>query len=106
MKWTTQTIIALAFTSFAFPALAQDEGGPTAAQMKDTFAPAPYSPYAGANIPTRVFWGDTHVHTSYSFDAGAFGARLGPPDAYRFARGEEVTTSTGQRARLSRPLVK
>jgi len=104
MKWTTQTIIALTFTSFAFPALAQDEGGPTAAQMKDTFAPAPYSPYAGANIPTRVFWGDTHVHTSYSFDAGAFGARLGPPDAYRFARGEEVTTSTGQRARLSRPL--
>jgi hypothetical protein len=80
------------------------EGGPTAAQMKGTFAPAPYSPAAGANIPTRVFWGDTHLHTSYSFDAGAFGARLGPPDAYRFARGEEITTSTAQRARLSRPL--
>ena len=104
MTRTTQIILALAFASCVFPALAQDEGGPTAAQMKDTFAPAPYSPYAGANIPTRVFWGDTHVHTSYSFDAGAFGARLGPPDAYRFARGEEVTTSTGQRARLSRPL--
>jgi len=104
MKWTTQIITALAFASFVFQALAQDQGGPTAAQMKDTFAPAPYSPYAGANIPTRVFWGDTHVHTSYSFDAGAFGARLGPLDAYRFARGGEITTSTGQRARLSRPL--
>ena len=103
MKRATQTILALAFASFALPALAQ-ETGPTAEQMKNTFPAAPYSPYAGANIPTRVFWGDTHLHTSYSFDAGAFGARLGPPDAYRFARGEEVTTSTGQRARLSRPL--
>jgi hypothetical protein len=37
-------------------------------------------------------------------DAGAFGARLTPADAYRFARGEEITTSTGLRAKLSRPL--
>jgi hypothetical protein len=39
-----------------------------------------------------------------SFDAGAFGARLLPRDAYRFARGEEVTSSTGLQVRLSRPL--
>src|SRR6266496_6671963 len=39
---------------------------------------APYSPYAGRNFPTRPFFGDTHVHTSYSMDAGAFGCRLGP----------------------------
>jgi hypothetical protein len=103
MKRTAQTLLVLAIASITSLALAQ-ETGPTAEQMKDTFPAAPYSPYAGANIPTRVFWGDTHLHTSYSFDAGAFGARLGPPDAYRFARGEEVTTSTGQRARLSRPL--
>lgn len=63
-----------------------------------------YSPYAGRNFPTRVFWGDTHLHTGMSMDAGAFGARLGPEDAYRFARGEEVTSSTGQRVKLSRPL--
>jgi hypothetical protein len=37
-------------------------------------------------------------------DAGAFGARLGPEDAYRFARGEELTSSTGLRVKLSRPL--
>ena len=37
-------------------------------------------------------------------DAGAFGARLGPKDAYRFAKGEEVTASSGQRVKLSRPL--
>ena len=65
---------------------------------------APYSPYAGRNFPTRPFFGDTHTHTSFSMDAGAFGARLGPKDAYRFAKGEEVTASSGQRAKLSRPL--
>src|SRR6476660_3106650 len=64
----------------------------------------PYSPYAGRNFPTRPYFGDTHLHTSYSMDAGAFGARLGPKDAYRFAKGEEVIASSGQRAKLSRPL--
>jgi hypothetical protein len=63
-----------------------------------------YSPYAGRNFPTRPLFGDTHLHTSFSMDAGAFGARLSPSDAYRFARGEEVTSSTGQRVKLSRPL--
>src|SRR5688572_19546714 len=67
-------------------------------------AEAPYSPSAGSRHPQRPLFGDTHVHTSFSMDAGAFGARLGPADAYRFAKGEEVTASSGQRARLSRPL--
>jgi hypothetical protein len=64
----------------------------------------PYSPYAGRAFPTRPFFGDTHLHTGYSMDAGAFGARLAPKDAYRFARGEELTASSGQRVKLSRPL--
>ncbi len=63
-----------------------------------------YSPYADRNFPTRPFFGDTHLHTSFSMDAGAFGARLGPRDAYRFARGEQVMASTGQPVKLSRPL--
>ena len=67
-------------------------------------AKPPYSPYAGRNFPTRPFFGDTHLHTSFSMDAGAFGARLSPKDAYRFAKGEEVVASSGQRAKLSRPL--
>jgi Protein of unknown function (DUF3604) len=54
--------------------------------------------------PTRVFFGDTHLHTSMSLDAGAFGNRLGVEDAYRFARGEEVMASSVQKAKLSRPL--
>jgi hypothetical protein len=64
----------------------------------------PYSPYAGRNYPTRPLFGDTHLHTSYSFDAGAFGCRLGPKVAYRFAKGEEVVASLGERVKLSRPL--
>jgi Protein of unknown function (DUF3604) len=64
----------------------------------------PYSPYAGSAIPARPLFGDTHLHTSFSMDAGAFGARVGPRDAYRFARGEEVTASSKQPVRLSRPL--
>jgi hypothetical protein len=61
-------------------------------------------PAAAGEAANRVFFGDTHLHTSFSMDAGAFGARLGPRDAYRFAKGEQVTASSGQPAKLSRPL--
>lgn len=54
--------------------------------------------------PERVYWGDTHLHTSNSVDAFAFGAKLGPEDALRFARGEEVTSTGGLKAKLDRPL--
>jgi hypothetical protein len=64
----------------------------------------PYSPYAGRTYPTRPLFGDTHLHTSASMDAGAYGCRLGPRDAYRFAKGQEVIASMGERVRLSRPL--
>jgi hypothetical protein len=63
-----------------------------------------YSPYAGRKFPTKVFWGDTHLHTSNSLDARAFGVTLGPEEAYRLARGEEVIASHGERVKLSRPL--
>ena len=93
----------------AMPALAQ-QGTPTDIGTLDketaeqAFKKRPYSPYAGRKFPTRPLFGDTHLHTSFSMDAGAFGARLAPQDAYRFAKGEEVTASSGQQARLSRPL--
>jgi hypothetical protein len=86
------------------PARAQDTGTLDQEKAAEAFKKPGYSPYAGRNFPTRPFFGDTHLHTSFSMDAGAFGARLGPRDAYRFARGEEVTSSTGQPAKLSRPL--
>jgi len=63
-----------------------------------------YSPYAQRAFPSRPLWGDTHLHTTFSFDAATFGNRLGLEEAYRFARGEEVIASSGQPARLARPL--
>ncbi|MCA0931660.1 DUF3604 domain-containing protein [Lutimonas saemankumensis] len=63
-----------------------------------------YSPYAGRYFPTQVFWGDTHLHTSNSLDARAFGTVLGPEEAYRLARGEEITATHGEKIKLSRPL--
>lgn len=63
-----------------------------------------YSPYAGKKFPTTVLWGDTHLHTNLSLDARAFGVTVSPADAYRLARGEEITTTHGEPIRLSRPL--
>ena len=62
---------------------------------------------AGAADPqtTELFWGDTHVHSSYSLDANLFNNfTLGPDVAYRFARGEAVEMREGGRAQLRRPL--
>lgn len=88
-----------------FPAMAQDSGALDKDKAEAAHKRAPiYSPYADRDFPTRPFFGDTHLHTSFSMDAGAFGARIGPRDAYRFARGEQLTASSGQPVKLSRPL--
>ncbi len=83
---------------------AQDAGTPTKQSLSDAYTGKAYSPYAHRNFPERPLWGDSHLHTSLSMDAGLFGNRLLPRDAYRLARGEEVVSSTGQSLRLSRPL--
>jgi len=65
---------------------------------------ADFSPYVDESFPRNLYWGDTHLHSSLSTDAFGFGVRLGPEQAYRFASGEQVTTSHGLQARLGRPL--
>ncbi len=91
------TISAGAGDAVGLPAPTAEAAGAFPAQKH-------FSPYAGRNFPTQVYWGDTHLHTGMSMDAGAFGARLTPEDAYRFARGEELTSSTGLKVRMDRPL--
>ena len=65
--------------------------------------PNTYSPYADQGHATQVFWGDQHQHTSFSPDAGLVGNRLSPDDAYLFARGEQLRSSSGQLVQLVRP---
>ena len=98
-------VVATALGASPSVVLAQDAGSHNQEDVGKAFpAKPPYSPYAGRSYPTRPFFGDTHLHTAFSMDAGAIGARLAPPDAFRFARGEEVTSNTGQPVKLSRPL--
>ena len=72
--------------------------------MQGVFKQPSYSPYAGRNVPTELLWGDTHLHTNLSLDARAGGVILSPEDAFRFARGDEVTASGGFRIKLGQPL--
>ena len=107
MKRITQLSAGVAgvlTTCLLSPAIAQDAGAPSKEQIERTVQKPAYSPYANRDFPARPLFGDTHLHTGFSFDAGAFGARLTPRDAYRFARGEQITASSGQPVKLSRPL--
>jgi len=88
----------------AAPAMAQDAGTPSAELLSEAYTGSAYSPYAGRAFPERALWGDSHLHTSLSFDARFFGNTLPPSEAYRFARGEEVVSASGQPIRLARPL--
>lgn len=65
---------------------------------------ADYSPHADRSMPDRVFFGDTHLHTTSSPDAFLFGVQLSPDDAFRFAKGERVTSTHGLPVRLIEPL--
>jgi len=56
------------------------------------------------DYPQQVYFGDTHLHTSNSFDAGAFGNTLDPNVAYQYARGEQVIASMGLKTQLVKPL--
>ncbi|MEI6099335.1 MAG: DUF3604 domain-containing protein [Alphaproteobacteria bacterium] len=81
----------LAVFGMELPALAQD------ADLAAREAALPANPLKNA------YFGETHVHTSYSLDAYIGGARLTPMDAYSFARGHSVVVN-GQVHNIGRPL--
>jgi len=103
--WTLQTMLLFAGVLLAPTAWAQHPGNDEGLTKEDVarITQPNFSPYAGRNFPTRVLWGDTHLHTAISVDAGTMN-RIGQEDAFRFARGEEIATTYGLRAKLSRPL--
>jgi len=71
------------------PAYAQGDAPPTVPDNRQ------YSPYPAQPFPDRVYFGDMHLHTSYSTDAGMIGNTLEPEQPYRYAHGETVTSQHG-----------
>jgi hypothetical protein len=103
-KTTAKWLSCLLFGSITVSSQAQVPPPPDGQILSKAYTGTAYSPYAGRDFPSNVYWGDTHLHTDISMDAGAFGNRLGLDAAYRFARGEQVESTNGGPARLSRPL--
>ena len=104
MTKSTLLLLAAAAMAITLPAAAQDAGTPSIGELSPLYPGKTYSPYAKRPFPSNIYWGETHVHTGISLDAGLFGNILGHEDAYRFARGEEIRSSSGLPARLGRPL--
>ena len=102
----SQLLVAVAVITLIMPcvSLASDIGSPDPKTISKLYPGKTYSPYAQRSFPSRVYWGETHLHTGLSLDAGLFGCVLNHEDAYRFARGEEVKSSTGLPVKLGRPL--
>jgi hypothetical protein len=94
-------VLLIAGLSLTVPLLAQD----VAPERDDYDAPKKeYSPYVEDHFPNNVYFGDTHLHTSWSADSGMGGATIGPDGAYRVSRGESITTNSGWKVKLVRPL--
>ena len=74
---------------------------PAASAPAQSPAAAPAKP----NPLRDVFFGETHLHTSWSFDAYVFGNTLaGPEDAYQFALGKPIRHPAGYMVQIKRPL--
>jgi len=95
---------AVTFLVSTTQTLASDAGSVDIEVLKGLYPGKSYSPYAQRSFPSNVYWGETHLHTSLSLDAGLFGNNLDYEDAYRLARGEEVRSATGIPVKLGRPL--
>jgi hypothetical protein len=63
-------------------------------------------PALGQGNPLRdAYFGETHVHTSYSLDAWLFGNRITDPgDAYKYFKGEPIKHPLGFDIKIDTPL--
>jgi hypothetical protein len=100
----SRLIAAISLALIGVQSLAQIPAPEDPNVLSDAYTGKSYSPYAERQTPLMPLWGDTHLHTDISMDAGAFGNRLGLDEAYRFARGDQVKATNGMTVRLSRPL--
>ncbi|SFV54306.1 hypothetical protein MNB_SM-4-343 [hydrothermal vent metagenome] len=63
-----------------------------------------FSPHADIEYPTKLLFGEQHIHSALSADAGGGGTKLLPRDLYRFAKGGQVMSNTNQPVKRDRPL--
>ena len=60
---------------------------------------------ADPNPDRNAYFGETHVHTSWSFDAYIFGNHItGPADAYKYAKGQPIKHPLGYNVKITTPL--
>ena len=82
------TVLVIMMLTLPCMTLASDIGSPDPEAIGGLYPGKTYSPYAQRSFPSRVYWGETHLHTGLSLDAGLFGCVLNHEDAYLLARGE------------------
>src|SRR5688572_25177610 len=70
---TLATTLAISFSAFAAEEHVTDVGTLDASKVGAAFKKRPYSPYADRKFPMKPLFGETHLHTGFSMDAGAFG---------------------------------
>jgi len=107
---TQRSLLAIAIV-LALGGCSPGEERPKESATKPTAAPVPakvatvedLEAAVAANPLKEAYFGETHVHTSYSLDAYIGGARITPDEAYRFAKGQDVTVN-GQKHSIGRPL--
>jgi len=105
----SKLLLSASFVAIVASGSAFAQSGLTPAKEDIPGAKKIYSPYVertqrNSNFAEGVYWGDTHLHTSYSSDSGMIGNTLVPNEAYALAKGGTITSSTGQPVKLIRPL--
>ena len=89
--------------STSAPVISEEEAASGNARLTSAAAAESPAP-TGTVAPREAYFGDLHVHTSWSTDAYSGGNRVGPRDAYRFARGDAVKLPNGIVTQLAVPL--
>jgi hypothetical protein len=99
------TCLALFFTwiSVCLLGCVDPVGEPSVESADKQLVESVVEPEVSRNPLKNAYFGDLHIHTSWSLDAFAFGVRVGPEDAYRYVRGEAIEHVSGEKIQMEGP---